>query len=348
MTTGVLPGGMNTFIPNHEATGNLVINFSRNPNKFALNRYAQIVPVKQTIGYYMNITVEEAGRIVDSDLSNLAWPDGNDAPTGEDGTEYFNFLQYICQRIAPTFRLGEMGVQQATWDVVAQHAAIKAQQAMTARTQRAMNQVQDSSKWGTHTSAVSSISGNTGNWLQSTTARQDIKRSLNFAAESILDDTLGAVEPSEISLVIGSGMAKSLAETQEIVDYIKGSPMALAQIRGELPSRNAIYGIPDTLYGFPVEVDITRKVTSRKGATRAATSVLDNTKPFMCSRPGGMVGVAGAPSFSTISIFVWEKNDMLVETKNDTDNKRVVGRVVDTAAAVVTAPASGYLFTSAM
>ncbi len=190
------------------------------------------------------------------------------------------------------------------------------------------------------------IAGNTGNWAQSTTARQDIKRSFNEAAEVILDDTLAAVDINDLMVVINSRLASNMSLTQEIVDYIKGSPEALAQVRGELPGSNTFYGLPDKLYGFPLIVEKSRKVTTHKGATTARSQVLPNATPFMCARPGGLVGVQNAPNFSTVAIFVQE--EMTAETKRDDDNRRTKARIVDTYVAKMIAPVSGVLYTGAM
>jgi hypothetical protein len=245
--------------------------------------------------------------------------------------------------------LGDQAIGQADWDVLNQHAAIKAQQAMTARTQKAITALTTAGNYAsTHTSAVASISGNTGNWSASTTARQDVKRSLNSAADLILKDTLAAVDVNDLILVMSPTCARKVSECQEIVDHIKGSPEALAQIRGELPGENAIFGLPNKLYGFTVVVEKCAKVTSKKGATKAVSYVLTDTTPFMCARPGGLVGVAGAPSFSTCTVFVYEKDEMSVETLDDRVNRRQLISVVDNFDTVMTAPVSGFLFTSAV
>ncbi|HUT90251.1 MAG TPA: hypothetical protein VMY37_12185 [Thermoguttaceae bacterium] len=342
----VFPASHNTFIPDHNASNQMVIDFARNIKKFAVNRYCQIVPVEKVIGYYLKMTIEEAGRIVNTDLDNFVWPDGNDAPTGEDGLESFEFDPFRCERYTYAFRLGDLTISQASWNVVAQHASIKARQAMTARTQKAITALTTAGNYNaTHVSAVSSITGNTGNWAQSTTARQDIKRSLNYAAEIILDDTLAAVELDDLVVVIDSALAADLAQTQEIVDYIKGTPDSLAQIRGELPGENAMYGLPNKLYGFPIIVEKTRKITTRKGATKSVSQILAKGTPFMAARPGGLIGVADAPNFSTCVIF--EQEAMTVETVRDADNRRTKGRVVDTFVPKLVAPASGFLFTGA-
>lgn len=341
------PSGSNTFIPDHDGSGRLTVDFSRNPKKFAIAEYAQIVKPKKTIGYYLKMTVEEAGRIINTDLADFAWPDGAEAPKSNDGTESFEYVAFRCGRYAFDYVLGDLTVEQASWDIKGQHARLKAQQAMTARTQKAMTLIQTAGNWdATHTAVVSAISGNTGNWAASTTARQDIKRSLNYAANLILKDTLAAVDVNDLMVGMSPETAKAIAETQEIVDHIKGSPDALAQVRGELPGKNAIFGLPDKLYGFPIVVEKTVKVTNRKGATRAASYVCDSGKPFMVSRPGGLEGVADAPNFSTVVQFLYE--EMTVEDKNDTDNRRVKGRVVENYVIALVAPVSGFLFTSAI
>ena len=345
--TATLPGANTGYVPNHEASGKMVVDFSRNVKDFSLNKYIQIVTTKQAIGYYLEMTVEQAGR--GGDPNKYVWPDGDDAPSGTDGTESSEFKPFRAERFAPTFRLGDMGVQQATWDIVAQHARITAQLAMTLRTQRCVTVLTTSGNYAsTHRSAVGSISGNTGNWAQSTTARQTIKHSLNYAANIIKKDTLAAVKTKDLILVVSPDTAIGMSESQEIVDHIKGSPMALAQIRGDLPGGNVEFGLPDTLYGYQIVVEDAVKVTSKKGATKAASYVLPSGTAFMCARPGGLVGLENAPSFSTCTLFVWNQNDMSVETKNDTDHKRTSGRVIDTSVPIMTAPVSGFLFTSAV
>jgi hypothetical protein len=342
----VNPSAQSTFIPDHEASGKLVVDFARDPKKFAVNRYAQVVPCKKTMGYYLRMTVEEAGRIINANLDNFVWPDGNAAPEFNNETESHEFLPFLTRRYAFGFNLGSMTVDQASWDVVAQHARIKAQQAMTGRTQKVLNALlTDANHLPSHLMTVSGISGNTGNWAQSTTARQDIKRSLQTAMELILDDTLGGVTQEDMILVINSALAAKLTQCQEIVDYIKGSPQALAQVRGELEGSNTMYGLPDTLYGFKLVVEATRKVTTRKGATTVKTQVLPTANAILMSRPGGLVGIEGAPSFSSVQVFAY--TEMQTEKKDDVDNKRVVARIIENYDVRLVAPAATVLFKAA-
>lgn len=345
--TAQLPSGTNTFVKNHEATGNMVVDFSRNPASFGLAEYCQIVPVKKKAGYYLEMTVEEAGRVLNSDAAEYLWPDGADAPDGSDGTEAFEYKQFLTDRRAYPFRLGSQTVDQADWDIKAQHLRIHGQKAMTARTMAAVTALTTSGNYAaSHTSDTASITGASGNWLASTAARQDIKRSLDYAAEQIMLDTLSAIDPEDLMLVLSPGLARQLALTAEIVDMIKQSPDAKHYVSGEgkFSNANAKFGLPPTIHGYKVVVEKTAKTTSRKGATAARSFVMGDSSAAMCARPGGLEGQEGAPSFSTLTCFMLE--EFSVETKEDVDNRRVTGRVVEDWDMVMTAPVSGFLFTT--
>lgn len=340
------PAPGTVFIRDHNSSGKMVIDYARNVKDFPVNGYCQIVPVQKVGGYYLEMTVEEAGRILNANLDNFIWYDGEPAPEGAEGTESFEWKPFSCVRRAFPFKMGNLTVENATWDIIAQHSSIKARQAMTARTQLAVTQLTTAGNYAaSHQLDVTAISGNTGTWALSTTARQDIKRSLITAAEVIADDTLDVVRPEDLRLVISGDLAGKIALCQEIVDYIKASPAALAMVKGELQGgRNTRYGLPNDLYGFELFVESTRKVTSRKGATRAVSSVFPTGNACLCSRVGKLEGVAGAPSFSTCVIFAYE--EMTIETKNDSDNRRVIGRCVENLTAKLVAPASGVLFSN--
>lgn len=338
------PGQYNTWVPSFEDSNRLLVDFSRNPRDFSLNKYVQIVPVKKSIGYYLQMTLEERMRILNSDLVNFRWPDGQDAPIGNEGSESFNFLQFTCQRYSYSFNLGDMAVEQAAWDISAQHLDIKAQQAMTARTQLAVTQLTTSGNY-----AASHVLDQTATpWSAATTANLYIKKAIDLMVQRILLDTGAVVRKNDLFLVVNPVTARIMAESQELVDYLKGSPTALAFVRGETDEgskySHALFGLPPTYAGVNIVVEDAVKVTSKKAATLAQSFVLGNTDAYMVSRPGGLEGRYGGPSFSTISVFVYDKDDMAVEVRHDIDNRRTQGRVVDTLVPVITAPVSGGLF----
>ena len=340
------PSGTNTFIPSTEATNNLVVDFSRNPSKFALPKWIQYVPVEKNVGRYIEMTVEMAGRVLSTDGSELRWPDGTTAPSGSGNTESFEFKPYSTVRHALPFWLGELAVEQAAWDVLAQHARITAQRAMTNRSLQAITAAVTSGNYlAAHTSAVSSITGVTGAWDVSTTSRKDIKRSFDHAAETIQKATLGAVDPSDMMVVMSPGCARKLSVSQEIVDHVKGSPAAERELKEGL-GPNTRYGLPARLYGYEIVIEDTVRVSTRKGATTTKSFALADATPFMTSRVGELEGVEGSPSFSTWSLFL--KEEMTVESKHDRDNRRHEGRVVDDFDVINSSQLSGFLFTSAV
>ena len=338
----------NTWVPALEDSNRLLVDFSRNPRDFGVNKYMQIVPVKKTIGYYLEMTLEERMRLLDNTLRNFAWPDGGDAPLGKHGTEGFEFKQFNAQRYAYPFTLGDLAIEQAAWDISAQHLDIKAQQAMTGRTQLAITTMTTAANYTTaHKKSLA-----TEQWDAATTANLNIKRNIDYGVKQILKATGSVVKRNQLMLVVSPGLAAAMAESQELVDYLKGSPTALAFVRGETSEgaedAHALFGLPPVYAGVKIVVEDAVKVTSRKGATVVQAFLQDDALAFICARPGGLEGRYGGPSFSTGTLFVYDHDDLSVEVKHDVDNRKVAGRVVDTLASVMTAQISGFLFTSAM
>jgi hypothetical protein len=344
-----LPGGNNTFVLDHKASGGLTVDFSRNPSKFALNQYTKLIPAPKMAGYWLEMTVEEAGRVLSANDVEHAWPDGADAPDDNGGTESFQFKQFTCDRKAWSARLGNLGAEQASWDIVNQHARIKAQQGMTSRTRHVIDMLTTTGNYlSGHYSAAADISGNSGTWAASTSARQDIKRSLNYAAKVIEKATLSAVSKKDLVLVISPDCASEISECQEIVEYLKGSQHSKGQIEGTLWD-NSEWGLPPYLYGVKLVVENTTMVTSKKGASSVSRSyVLTGAKAMLLARPGALEGLYGSPEFSSCSLFVYQGSDgydMQTEVKNDTENRVTKVRVIDHRVAKLTAPASSFLFT---
>lgn len=350
MANPVFPGGQNTWVINHETSNKLVIDYSRNPKKFALNEYIQLQPVEKIKGLYLQMTVEERGRVMSTNAGEYDFDDGADAPSGTDGTESFNFLDFTAKRKMYPFRVGDMASDQASWDLIGQHSNIEAQKAMTVRTQVAYNTLTTSASYASgHVSAVfgGTIAGTSGNWAQSTTARSDIKRSLIAGFTKMLDDTLGVVDIEDCVLVIGDLLAGQISESQEIIDAVKQSRDAWPMLQGALPNGTPLYNIPSRLYGFKVVIDKTRKTTSQKGAaTPTRSAIFAQSNAFLIARPGGLTGMDGSPSFGFLQQFTYKKYDMLVRTIHDETNLRTNGQLIDCFTTVAVAPGAAFWFQS--
>lgn len=338
MAFTVVGGGLSTYVPstNDLATGALQVEFTRTVNSFALSRYAQIVPTSKMTGFYLRQDVTDNARIPDT--KEFVWPLGNDRPTGKQNS--FDFIQYITERYAYPFYIPQETANQSAWDVVAQHARSKAQLAMTARTIRAASVLSTSGNWGGNyvaTAATSPISA--GSWTGSTVANGFIQKTIQSVMRQVSLSSGGAVSPSQLIMVISPTIAQIVSQAPETKDYVKNYPAALSFYQGS--DTFSRWGIPPTLFGLgDVVVDDSVRVTSKKGASTLTSSYVYGNGAYFLSRPGGLVGVEGAASFSTLQIFAYE--DMTVEQFNDPMNRRLEGRVIDNSVAAVVAPVGGY------
>lgn len=343
MAFTVAGGGLSTYIPstNDLATGALQVEFTRSVNSFALSRYAQLVPVSKMTGFYLR--QDNADNVRVSDEREFAWPLGNDRPTGKQNS--FDFIQYTTQRYGFPFYIPQETTQQAAWDVVAQHARSKAQLAMTRRSMAVATTLTTNASWGTnYTTAAGSAgpSGSgwtaTGSWVGSDATNRYIQKSIQQAMRIVSLTSGGAVNPNQLIMVISPTTAQTISQAPEIAEYVKFQA-GIQYLQGS--DTFAKWGIPPTLFGLAdVVVEDAVKVTSKKGAATESRSYVLGNGAYFVSRPGGLVGVEGANSFSTLQIFAYE--DMTVEQFNDPMNRRIEGRVIDNSVPAIVAPVGGF------
>ncbi|MFG0261027.1 MAG: hypothetical protein ACF788_01360 [Novipirellula sp. JB048] len=341
-----LPGGNNTYVRSFgEGSDKLVTGFSRNVKDFPLNRYIQQREVTLKSGFYLKISTEEAGRVLNANLADFVWPDGSHRPQNNDGTELFAFQPYYTTRYDYAFKLGFESRDQAAWGIVESHEAIKAQQAMTARCVRVHSVLGNNANWeADHVKDVTTITS-AGASDAGTSTNKYIQKSINYALDIIIKATLSVVRRKDMLLVMNPTTARELAATQEIAEYLKGSRYSLPQVRQGDGDGFDEFGLPPKLYGVETVIEDTTKVTSRRGAsTRVANYVMPDGVAYLLARPGGLVAPpGGGPSFSTVSLFL--KEDMTVQTFDDDKNRLTEGHVVDDNEPVITASASGFKFT---
>ena len=155
--------------------------------------------------------------------------------------------------------------------------------------------------------------------------------------------TAGAVRPEDINLVFSPVTANKVSQTAEVQNYVKNYPAALPFLQGS--DTFSKYGLPPYLFGVKVVVDDSVQVTSQKKASSTSRSfVWADDAVALLSRPGGLIGVEGSTSFSTVQIFAYE--DMTVENWDDPHNRRIEGRVIDNSVAAIVAPTSGIYIAS--
>ncbi len=328
------PVGFNTFVPSLEASGNLVVNYSRKPDSFAINKYVGIKKVDKDAGKYLYISPDNAMRV--SNPNKWVWQDGADAPKNYI-LQDFDFRNYTNQRYAFPFIIGNRAVEQAAWDIIAAYAAMSAQAALTSRTLVVQDLLTTTANWGTHTDTATNLGD--GKWDAGTTSAPYILKTLQAVSQIISKDTGGVVGPRDLNLVVNPNTAQAMNASAEIQDYIKGSYDARARILGD--SGFSPWG-PTSIYSFPVVVEDAVVDTSNIGGTSSKEFALPDGYALILARPNVLVNTES--TYNTCTLFMSE--EMTVETKLDYDNRRTDGRVVENYSAVITASASGYLVTA--
>lgn len=340
VTTYHDPSPGSVFIPS--ASGQIQIEFSRNPNDFPLAQYLSIVPVEKIAGYYPQIDTNEANRIDEANEFN--WPDGQERPKGRNRP--FRWRQWVAERKNYSFQIGQLSVNQSDFDVVAAHARGKAKLAMTDRTIDATTVLTTSGNWPTGNTAatVDALLSDSGtSWYSSSTTNQYIKKSLLAIKEAILKATGGVVKGGDLMLVVNPDAARQMATTAEISAYLTQHEQALASLNMRDAQILNDFGLPPYLYGMRVVIENAVRTSSARAADDSSTQVycLDDDKAVVVARPDGIVGTEGVPSFSTLTGFFQE--EMTVEAETDQWNRLTKGAVVDNRDIVLTAPAAGYL-----
>jgi hypothetical protein len=362
-------GGSNPYIPTFdgEATGNLVLEYSRNPKSFPLNQYTELRPVTLSRGYYLRIEPQNAARIRTADGREFAWAPGSDRPTGTDNQERFQFAPYFCQRRAFSVRLDNRAVQMSAWPVAETELRAKGQQCMTQRSKYAANILNAAYTGSSMTSTVAAITGNANYTLDKGTVTSPyIKITFQTAALAINKATLGVINPEDLVVVMSPDTAVALAQSPEVQAMLSNSVYAYPLLTGTLPGQiQRNWSLPPLLYDFRVSVENTVLISTARGV---ATQTYGYTIPkgtiyLLTRRENEMVNpsilktergeqkmtdeeMQAVPVYSTLVGFF--KEEMTTESRVDPWN-----RILDISIATdfdyqVTQYLSGFQLTSAI
>lgn len=335
--SGSFVGGRpSTFTPTFDpaVTGSLQVEFSRAPGSFAVNRYAQVVPVTQLSGYYLTIGTSETVRIVTA--QDFVWPIGTDRPTGSN--RKFEMTPWSVARNTDSVNLPYETVDVSKWDVVNAHMRMLATRMMTLRSYKAITALTTSGSYPSNSyfATAGAITGS-GSWYTSTASNAYIQAAIQSVSNVILQNTAGVVRPGDIVMVMNPTTAQKVSRSPEVQSYVKNYGAAMQFLTGNSLFRN--WGLPPSLWDVDVVVEDAVQETTRDGDTATRSYVLGDDKVVFCSRPGGLMGQEGAPTFSTLSAFVYE--DFNTEIFDDPKNRRHIGSITDNYNYYLTAPISG-------
>ena len=334
-TTG-FAGPLSVFIPSFQGkqTANLIVSYARDPKKFAVNKLVTRTPTNVLSSNYMFLRPEALAR-----RSASLWVDGQQRPGGTHNEQDFRAVPYVCERIEKSAPLGWQTRDQAVWPIQDTQLAALGHMMMTERAQRfyteAMTTTNHLSTHVATATALSGINGTGGFWTAGSSTNPIIQRSLMNLADIIRKDTLDAVSYLDLALVITPATAIGMATSSEIHDYVARSPFAQAQVRGDAPNFNYQWGLPEKLYGFTLIIDGTLKTTSPRlqvpGTFVNLVAADDNTALVM-AMPGELSSNVGQVSsqFSSFHMFVYNGEEMVVETQDEPWHKRTIMGVHET------------------
>src|SRR4051812_47131644 len=102
-------GPNNGYIPS--ATGQVVA-FIRQPDKFKMNNYVQLIPVDTPVFEYTILGRDESVRVKTD--AEFGWEDAADMPSGDAYKSRFTTAEGACKRRAYPWRVGNVTNETAT------------------------------------------------------------------------------------------------------------------------------------------------------------------------------------------------------------------------------------------
>lgn len=352
-----LPGPYNTFVPNAKSSGNLIVDFSRSINDFALLKYVQLVVSQNTLGLYYRMGLNQRARVLDNDAAAYRWADGTRRPRPQNQAEYFSEEEFRTLQYSYYDSIGWQTKNQAAWDEQERRSRSLAQQAMTIRTNVIQQMLQTPGNWpASHVFDMSGATGipgvTSGTRLNDGTAANPVLLKVSNHVKNLVTlDTRAAVKGNDLMWVFGPTSAQALAISQEIVELVKQNVGGLAylNLQGDLFKRTN-YNLPNALYDNSYIVEDTVRVTSERGLniTQAADYSLPVGSMMMLYRPNDLEGVEGGRSFSTATCYVYGGDEMKLETKDDSFDHLTEIAITDNFTGNMTAPITGALFLNAL
>jgi hypothetical protein len=346
------PSGSNTFVAQWEATLPIV-SATRDASKFAFADYVEYKTVEKRWFRYIRLDLDEPARVVTT--QEFAWAPGQDAP-GVPNIGAFTYVDAATTKYAFPWTMAQEAIDQADWDIPASQLGIIQQKAMTNRVILGSTLLQTPGNWpSSNTNTVNSLNGGAGPF---NTASSDpssafylaIKKALVNACTTIVLQTNASIKWRDVRMVSSPKLMNAMGNSAEVYDFVKGSPDAFARQKGE-DVQVGEYGMPskyivDLLTEDAVRVTSRPNVTAGIGTTGTRGFVWQDAFPVLLSRKGGVEGKFGGSSLSTVQLYSYR--EMEVYTKNDVDNERQMGRIVDDFVIVLPFGQSGFLMTGAI
>ncbi len=81
-----------------------------------------------------------------------------------------------------------------------------------------------------------------------------------------IHDAHDLIWPNDLSCIMSPSLAFEIVQnSQELHYYLKQAPFAIAELRGDAPSKNAIYSLPSVLYGCKIHIEDKFEIIDESG-----------------------------------------------------------------------------------
>jgi len=324
----------------------MVIGFIKDPKTFAYNRYTQFIPVPDDAleFSYWKIDNDEPVRMQSGTATNsvaklddFVWGYDSYPPKGQDFNVRMDMLAERVTRYAFPYVIGDE--MKAQWSKVglnpeSLYNQVRASHAGLHRAIRIVNSITGAT-WTGSTGTIQSLLGlsspaffddSTGEELLPSGLPNDnfriILNTFQKVKRRLYLNTNGALSGAEMVAVLSPSVAEAIAKSGEMMNFLKQSSYAK-----ELTSPNIVnWNLPDSYGGFTLVVEDTPRVFLNKleagteadrSLTSSADYVLNSDDIYFLSRPGGVDGGYGMPSFSSVQCYT--KNG-LAQVKSNSDS----------------------------
>lgn len=348
-------GQFNSYVP--KATGQIIA-YARDPAKYRINKYTQLVKSDAPIAFYYKIQPDDHVRFVTR--KDKVWEDGAKRPEVTGQRMRHDTVPFQTIREDYDFQIGWKTLQLADYNVLLGNTNAAQNECMIDWTDDVLTLAEEPSNWSGSTADANDLDGG-AHWDKGTPEDPVIKKCLLQIAERVTLLTNGNAADFEkaddvgLCLVLAPKAARKMASAPEIHAIYKESLYAEKLTGQSAANPNAIWGLPAKLYGYTLVVENCVRVSERPKADGSLAAITgssparafrkDYRSAVICSRPGGLDGVMGAPNFSTFQRYYFQ-TEMKVAIFDDAKHELTDGHVSRDGYSALAAPASGFLVTN--
>lgn len=347
-------GQFNSYVP--KATGQVIAQ-ARNPKKYKVNKWTQLVKADDELFVYYFIHPDDFVRHYNDNAS--VWEDGQKRPERSGQRVRHKTREGQAIRRDYDFQIGWRTLKRADYNVLLANTRSAENECMIAWTQEAITLVETASNWSGNTTDAVNLAG-AAQWDQGTPEDPVIKKTLLELAERITLGTNGVVgdyeNPDDVGLILllSPQAARRMATTPEIHAIYKESTYTEKLVSRAGVNPNAVWGLPEMLYGYKVVVENAVRVSespqdddtlaSTSGGASAPRRFVKSFDSAVILSQEGVDGEIGAPNYSTVQRYFVEK-EIAVEIFDDSKHQYTDGHVVRHGTTHLAAPATGFLVT---